>query len=312
MAMSPTRLGEVNRAGGNYLELFKTVFIPEVITAFEQQVVLLDKHYVRTITNGKSATFPVMGRATAAYHTPGAEIVGTNILGNEKVINIDGLLLASVFLANIDEAMNNYDVRGPYAAEMGRALATAYDKNVIAEGILGSRASTLVTGLPNGASITKTDLTSGTQALRAAAFAQACFSAATTFDANSVPEGDRFVVVKPSIYYDAVQNTDAINRDWGGAGAYSDGKIFRVAGIEILKSANVQTGVNYTADVHDVDQTNTYGLFFTPSAIGTVKLMDLAMEAEYLIKFQGTLMVAKYAMGHSWLRPECLIELKQV
>jgi len=47
----------------------------------------------------------------------------------------------------------------------------------------------------------------------------------------------------------------------------------------------------------------TKGLFFTPSAIGTVKLMDLAMENEYEIRTQGNLMVAKYAMGHGWLRP---------
>jgi len=44
-------------------------------------------------------------------------------------------------------------------------------------------------------------------------------------------------------------------------------------------------------------------------AVGTVKLLDLAMESEYDIRRQGTLMVAKYAMGHGILRPECAIEL---
>jgi hypothetical protein len=37
--------------------------------------------------------------------------------------------------------------------------------------------------------------------------------------------------------------------------------------------------------------------------------MDLAMESEYEVWRQGTLMVAKYAQGHGWLRPEALIEL---
>jgi len=47
-----------------------------------------------------------------------------------------------------------------------------------------------------------------------------------------------------------------------------------------------------------------------PSAIGTVKLLDLGMESEYQISKQGTLMVAKYALGSGILRPESAIELK--
>lgn len=48
-----------------------------------------------------------------------------------------------------------------------------------------------------------------------------------------------------------------------------------------------------------------------PSAVGTVKLLDLAVEGEYQINRQGTLIVAKYAMGHGILRPECAIELSK-
>jgi hypothetical protein len=44
-----------------------------------------------------------------------------------------------------------------------------------------------------------------------------------------------------------------------------------------------------------------------PSAIGTVKLLDLATESEYQIERQGTLFVAKYAMGHGVLRPEASV-----
>jgi hypothetical protein len=42
------------------------------------------------------------------------------------------------------------------------------------------------------------------------------------------------------------------------------------------------------------------------SAVATVKLLDLGMEAAYDIRRQGTLMVAKYAVGHGSLRPEAL------
>ena len=46
-----------------------------------------------------------------------------------------------------------------------------------------------------------------------------------------------------------------------------------------------------------------------PSAIGTVKLMDLAVESEYSMQKQATLMLAKYAMGHGVLRPEAAIKI---
>ena len=44
--------------------------------------------------------------------------------------------------------------------------------------------------------------------------------------------------------------------------------------------------------------------------MGTVKLMDLAVESEYDIERQGTLMVAKYAAGHGVLRPEAAVQIQ--
>ena len=51
------------------------------------------------------------------------------------------------------------------------------------------------------------------------------------------------------------------------------------------------------------------GFVFTPDAVATVKLLDLGLESEYQINRQGTLMVAKYAMGHNVLRPASAIAL---
>ena len=313
MAMTPSRPGAVNKdataTNAAQRALFLQVFSGEVLAAFAQTTSLLDKHTIRTITNGKSASFPVTGRTTAAYHTPGAEIVGTAIGHNEKIISIDAMLLADAFIANIDEAMNHFDVRSIYSKEMGEALAKAFDKNVIQEGILGSRASTLVTGLPNGAPIVDTDLDHATLATRVAAWAKALYTAAKQMDVDDVP-GERFCALPPGAYSDFAQNMAQVNKDWGGQGSYADGTCVKVAGITLVKSNNIPSTDLSAAAYHGGDFQTTQGLVWTPSAIGTVKLMDLAMESEYLIKYQGTLMVAKYAMGHGWLRPNGLIELK--
>lgn len=53
------------------------------------------------------------------------------------------------------------------------------------------------------------------------------------------------------------------------------------------------------------------GLVMTSDAVATVKLLDLSVESEYQINRQGTLMVAKYAMGHNILRPAASVALIQ-
>ena len=94
---TPASIARVN-ASGSEDALFLKVFSGEVLTAFERSSVTQGAEMVRSISNGKSASFPVMGRIAAAYHTPGAEIVGSDVNHNEKVITINDLLVSSAFL----------------------------------------------------------------------------------------------------------------------------------------------------------------------------------------------------------------------
>jgi len=309
-----SRIGQQN-ATGDVLANFLKVFAGEVLTAFEVNNVMLARHHVRTIQNGKSAQFPVMGRATAGYHTPGTELKGRTIKHNEEIITIDGLLVADVFLSNLDEAMSHYDVRGPYAKELGNALKTAYDKNVIQEGILGARASNKINDLPGGTQI-KNDkfriCTGGAAdvATKAKAMAEALYLAAERLATNNVTE-QAYCLMRPAEYFALAQNLDAINSLYGGNGSYADGKCVKIGGIELLMSNNVpSTDLTGTVDFHAGDFSKTIGLVFVESAIGTVKLMDLSIQVgAFDNRYQGHLTTATYAMGHKFLRPDALIEL---
>jgi len=305
-----SRIGQVNQAG-DADALFLKVFSGEVLTSFEKKNVMMDKHQVRTITNGKSAQFPVMGRTTAVYHTPGAEILGGKLSHAEKIITIDDLLLSPQFIANIDEAKNHYDVRSTYSKEMGNALANQADKHVLQTAILAARSAK---------TINQADQFGGTRLLgvgtTGAALADAMFEAARVLDEKDVPEDDRFMFVRPAEFYAMAKTTELLNRDWGGEGSYAGGNVIRVAGITIIKTNNLPSTVVAggtveagTGDKYAGDFSDTIGLVMHPSAIGTVKLLDLAMESEYQLSRQGTLMVAKYAMGHGILRPEAAVEL---
>ena len=88
------------------------------------------------------------------------------------------------------------------------------------------------------------------------------------------------------------------------------GQVWELAGIEILKSNNVpSTDINTGITKYLGDFSKTKGVVWHPQAAGTVKLMALALESAYLITHQGTLMVAKYAVGHDSLRTEGAVEI---
>jgi hypothetical protein len=308
-----SRLGQINAAGGSYSNdtaLFLKVFSGEVLTAFDRIQVMKDRIRTRSISSGKSAQFPVTGTATASYHTPGKQLLGSNqIKANELVISIDGLLVSDVFISNWEEAVNHYDVRGNYSHQLGQALANTFDRNALQVGYLAARASATITGGNGGSALTNAAYGTDAEVLAAGVFA-----AAQKLDEKDIPADGRYVVLRPAQYYLLAQSTKVLNKDWGGAGVYADGKVLRVAGVEVVKSNNLpqsnisaNTGENNT---YSGDFSNSRALVLYPEAIGCVKLMDLAVEKEYQIQRQGTLMVAKFALGMGILRPECAVELK--
>lgn len=300
-----SRLGQLN-AAGDADALFLKLFGGEVLTEFERATVFKGRHFVRPIANGKSAQFPMIGGATAAYHTPGTFIDGQKIAHNEKVITIDDLLVAATFLSNIDEAKNHYEVRQPYAQELGRVLAQTYDKNVAQCMVLAARAASQITGRAGGSQISNANMATDGAVMEAA-----IYTAAQTFDEKYVPEGQRTLFVRPLQFYLLAQRDRLINKELGGTGSIAEGAVKTVANIDIVKTMNVpSTLVNAGPAKYQGDFTKTVGIVSTPMAAGTVQLLDLAMESEYEIRRQGTFMVAKYAVGHDFLRADCAIELK--
>ena len=254
---------------------------------------------------------------------------------SERLIYIDDLLVSSTFIANIDEAKNHYDVRSIYSTEIGRALSYVADKNLIRTVIAGARADKDRFG-GTTATLLGDKIDCGADSTPTAdELADGIVSAAQKMDEASVPGDGRYAILTPAHYYTLMKGAkDYIDRDYAGQGSLAEGVITSVAGVRILKSNHVPTtnessasnvhnnaGVmNDVFDVHDSSGTtgagyggatfaNTFGIVFQTEAVGTVKLMDLAVETEYSVDRQGTLLAAKYAMGHGVLREECCYEL---
>ena len=328
-ATSASRLGQVNNAGDTDA-LFLKVFSGEILTTFEELNVMKDLHMVRTIQSGKSAQFPLTGIATAKYHTPGQNIADadagylSNIKHAERIITIDDLLVASTFIANIDELKNHYDVRSIYAKELGKALAKRFDIATMKTLVAAAQDTSAIGGYGG------TQLTSKLSATPLASeIVDALMLAAQNLDEKDVPEDERFAILKPRDYYTLLASDETvINNLYGGSGNVATGQIPTIAGIRIFKSnhLNTVTVASGSADANDaLSKNDVFGangvgynatdisavemIVAHPSAIGTVKLLDLATESEYQIERQGTLFVAKYAMGHGVLRPQCAVTI---
>ena len=317
-----SRLGLVNNTGTNFDELFLKVFSGEVLTSFTRNNIFNEQlHSVRTIASGKSASFPVLGTATAAYHSVGTPLVGANqIKANEKIITIDDLLISQAFVAQIDELKNHYDVRATYADELGKALAKQYDINVAKVIANASRASTTLSGGNGGITAAMASGKTTSASVTGDDLAGAIYDIAQTMDERDIPTTDRFCVLPPAEYYKlAEEATRTVSTDFNpqGNGSFASGKVQQVAGIPIMMSNSVpqsnRSAVTGENNTYSGDDSKTIGLVFHKSAVGTVKLMDMKTEisgSDYNLMYQGTLMIAKYMLGHGVLRPEGAATIK--
>jgi hypothetical protein len=120
--------GNFERENANFLKIFSG----EVLTTFNRETIFKDLTMKRSISSGKSASFPITGRFSSRYHRPGDWIVGQGNKGmiGEKIITIDDLLIADASIYDLDEAKLHWDVRSIYSTELGRALARAYDQRL--------------------------------------------------------------------------------------------------------------------------------------------------------------------------------------
>jgi hypothetical protein len=303
-----SRLGQKN-AAGDAKAMFLTVFAGEVLAAFAEVNVMESRSMVRSISSGKTAQFPATWKGTASYHTPGVELLGSQINHNERTISIDDVLIADRFIAQIDEAMNHFDVRQIYSGDVGRALAQTFDKNLQQVGILASQASATVSGGNGGTVITDADANTSQSSL-----ITSIFDAVEYLDSKDVPDEDRFCFLKPAQYYLLIDGSPTvINTDYnpGGNGSQAEGVVRMIGGVDLVKTNNLpQANVTTGPSTYQGTFANHYALVMQKRAIGTVKLLDLSVEMEWDIRRQGTLIVGKYAVGHGILRPECAVSIK--
>lgn len=298
--------------------LMLSLFSNEVRQVYFANTLMRDKINVKAISGGKEFKFPVIGRTTAAYHTPGTQLTGALIPGSEQVISCDAKLVASVTLDNLEDRLNAFDVRSPYTAACGQALAEAFDRNSFRSVCLAARASHPVTGEAGGSKLLNIDITSGTAAANAKALYEAIKLASETLVIkNRDPRNiETYCVISPTNYYLLLNHLDLLNRDYAGAGSLLTADVPMIANIKIFHSNLFEGGSDITAGSaanyngkYTVNMTSTLGLVWNKEAVGCVQAMDMAVEASWQHSWLSWLITSTQAHGWGTLIPSNAIEL---
>ena len=305
---------DVNNGGAPFDEIALKIYAGMILEAFNKETTTEGRIMTRTISSGKSAQFPIIGRASTITHSRGTEIVdqAIQVNSNERVIAIEDILMAPVFLDILDEAKSHFDVRRPYAVQQGQALAEESDKRSLMSIIAASNQATPnFTGGDGGDRITSATIDTDVAVLKAG-----IYDAAEDLDEHSVPSSDRTLWLKPAQYYLLLQDGEFIDRDFNSDNGGRDTAVMRNASdFTVVKTTNMPT-VDESANTalptaQRLDFSNTVAVAAHSSAAGMVSLIGLMFESEYQINRQGHLLVAKYARGFDFLRPEAAVELAE-
>lgn len=291
------------------------LFGGEVITAFETATMFRDKHMTKSLSNGKSYKFPAIWRATGGYHTPGVEITGDQIEHTEITVDPDDKLVSSVFIADIDELLNHFDVRQPYTKEMGEFLARHYDANVLRTILKSARQGALFSGDQGG-----TGLQDANFATTATNLIDGFSAAKQAMDEKDVPVNSQPVhgVLKPAQWYLVARSDKNLNRDTnGGVGSIRSMTLNTIDDIAVHKSniASTVFGADDSANTaipssYRAKFGTTVGAVWTPMAAASVIVQDVGFNIVDQPEKQGTLMIARMMVGTRTLRSKCAVELR--
>ena len=337
-------IGNTRTAGVSDRSLAIKVFSGEVLTAFETSNIFLNKVQNRTIASGKSASFAVIGKYASAVdtHVPGTDITPNLINAGERVIEIDDLKYASVFVDSFEEAMQHYETRSQYSTEMGRRLAKTVDLAVIAQLDLCVANAANTNDTNGGEGQPYSDVTAFSASVAyaigdrvsytsvvyvfTATHAAGAWNAAhvdavsvlTVATSGASTSGGKGDLILASLF-DA--DTTMEEEDVPGERSVvmspkNYNRLVQSGAVNKDMTTNnggIDSGTVTQIAGHNIMVSNNVGsndiYMFTQNAVGVVKLLDIKSEVNYIPEKLGDLMTSSYAMGFGVLNNGCVVKM---
>jgi len=315
-----SRSGQNNNAGDDRV-LFEKKMQTDVLRFFQSTNIAKELVTNKTITNGKSAAFPVVGNATASYHDVGTELGNKKIRSTEREITIDKILEAHTYVPDIDDAMVHYDANSAYNESIGRALGKKYDQDLfrmIAKAALieDSTAATAAGLLAFADDIYTTPVTfaaAGDELKGDKVYAKIVEAITQWVDKDIV--GEPVIVLKPESYFALLNNPAQTGMTWANDEASQSGKVPLVLGKRVLTSPHVPSAddsANATVlPKYQGDFTSVQGLMFSKESVGALELMSLSLRSDYVPERLSTLIVGKMLVGFGILNHSAAMVFKK-
>ncbi|WP_269929946.1 hypothetical protein [Aminobacter sp. HY435] len=312
-----SRFGQ--KAGtGDDRALFLTEFGGLVINTYDETMDYMDLRWVKNITQGKSDTFPIIGRKRdASEHEAGELILGGKIESNEIEISLDKMVYDAVFIPEIDELIAHFSVREPYAKQLGQSLGSLQARRVAIMHILASRkyyVGNTPTDVPQGQPAPGYAFHANMKT-SAAELEGGLWAAKEYLLVNEI-SGEQPVCMLPH------QQVLMLARNFGfaadgtaanpqaGSGNRVEGELGKVVGFAVkgtnhLPKTNITTGLakyqgNFTTSVGHVS---------TKMAVGSLERKAMRIVMKDQEERLGTIIIASQFNGHDVLRPEASFEL---
>lgn len=304
----------LRQGGSDAYELMLDVRGGEVLTAYNAATIMSDKVQSQTLAGAKAVKFPAFWNADAHYHVPGVELLGGQIASQDITVTPDDKLVSDVFVADVDEALYDVEVRSPYTEAIGRALAQHNDANIMRAILKSARQGALFTGDQGGSTLINAGFATTAQTLF-----DGLSQAKETMDTKDVPVDVHPVhaVLQPAQWYLLARSDRNLNRDYnGGASTIRKHVLDTVDDIMVHKSniASKVFGVDGSLDTdipayYRLNGTNARGLVWTPYAAATVIVQDMGFQLVDQPEKQGVLLIGRRMSGTRALRSKTAVEL---
>ena len=315
---SLSRSGQ-NNESGSATALFENKMQTDVLRYFQSTNISKELVTNKTIADGKSASFPIIGNATAFYHTAGEELDGDNIAATDRTITVDAMLVGFAYIPDIDDAMVHYDANSAYNESIGRALAKRFDQDcfrmIAVAGFIDDGTAATAAGLRTFGddvfSEPEVFTSSGDELIGSKVYAE-IVNAIAQWTEKDIP-GEPVVVLQPRSYYALLNNPANTGMTWANDEASQTGRVPLVLGKKVYTSphlpqsddsANTAIDAKYRADFSDV-----VGLVFSKECVAALQLIGLTMRSDYVPTRLATLIAGKMAVGFGVLNHACSIPL---
>jgi hypothetical protein len=311
-----SRSGQNNNAGDDRA-LFEKKMQTDVLRFFQSTNVAKELVTTKTIQNGKSAAFPVVGNASASYHEVGTELGSKKIASTEREITIDKILEAHTYVPDIDDAMVHYDANSAYNEAIGRALGKKYDQDLFRMIVKAAKITDSTDAAAAGLLAFNDDIYSTPVTFAAAGdelkgdkvYAKIVEAVAQWVEKDIV--GEPVIVLKPASYYALLNNPAQTGMTWANDDASQSGKVPMVLGKRVLTSPHVpqadDSANSAVLTKYRGDFRGTVGVMFSKEAVGALELMSLQLRSDYVPTRLSTLIVGKMLVGFGILNHSAAI-----